>query len=184
MLLGVVREAVKGGLDGGAEPKLSVGAYPAEITAPRASFVTLTLGGKLRGCIGSLQARLPLALDVAHNAFRAAFKDLRFQPVTTAEFSNLHAAVSVLTAPVELDFDSEASLVALLRAGVDGVILAEGNRRGTFLPDVWETLPKPQQFLRRLKHKAGLPDDYWSPTLKAWRYTTEAFSEPINHAIH
>ena len=184
ILLNVARDSIKGGLETNAQPHLAVSGFPAELTAPRASFVTLTKDGNLRGCIGSLVARQPLVQDVAGNAFRAAFKDPRFPPVGAADLASLDAAVSVLSAPVELEFDSEHGLVGLLRAGVDGVILAEGSHRGTFLPDVWNTIPNPEAFLRRLKGKAGLPEAYWSQTLKAWRYTTETFSEPVNHAIH
>jgi AmmeMemoRadiSam system protein B/AmmeMemoRadiSam system protein A len=180
-LLDVVREAITGGLGENQEPQISVSGYSDDLLAPRATFVTLTKSGKLRGCIGSLVARQPLVVDVAHNAFRAAFKDPRFPPVSARDLTEMTATISVLSPATEIAFDSESSLLAMLRPGVDGVILAEGERRGTFLPDVWETRPNPVDFLNRLKGKAGLPGDYWSETLKAWRYTTEIFSEPVNH---
>lgn len=184
ILMNVVRDSIKGGLENAGPPDVVLSGLSAELTAPRASFVTFTKDGNLRGCIGSLVARQPLVTDVAGNAFRAAFKDPRFPPMTASDLPSLDAAVSVLSAPTELNFDSEDTLVGLLRVGVDGVILAEGSQRGTFLPDVWDTIPNPEAFLRRLKGKAGLPEAYWSQTLKAWRYTTETFSESVNHAIH
>ena len=183
-LLDVARESIRAGVDNRAEPRPSVSGYSDDLLAPRATFVTLTKAEKLRGCIGSLVARQPLAVDVAHNAYRAAFKDPRFPPVTADDLPDLDAAISVLSPPVELEFHSESDLLTMLRPGVDGVILADGQRRGTFLPDVWETLPQPVDFLKRLKGKAGFSADYWSETLKAWRYTTESFSEPVNHAVH
>ena len=183
-LLDVVREAITGGLEKNQEPQISVSGFSDDLLAPRATFVTLTKSDKLRGCIGSLVARQPMAVDVAHNAFRAAFKDPRFPPVSADDLAEMTAAISVLSPATEMVFDSEASLLAMLRPGVDGVILAEGDRRGTFLPDVWETLPNPVDFLNRLKGKAGLPGEYWSDTIRAWRYTTETFSEPVNHKQH
>jgi len=183
-LLDVVREAITGGLKKNQEPQISVSGFSDDLLARRATFVTLTKSDKLRGCIGSLVARQPMAVDVAHNAFRAAFKDPRFPPVSADDLAEMTAAISVLSPATEMVFDSEASLLAMLRPGVDGVILAEGDRRGTFLPDVWETLPNPVDFLNRLKGKAELPGDYWSDTIKAWRYTTETFSEPVNHKQH
>ena len=183
-LLDVARKAIRGGVENRAEPRPSVSGYSDDLLAPRATFVTLTKAEKLRACIGSLVASQPLIVDVAHNAYRAAFKDPRFAPVTAEDLADLDAAISVLSPPVELEFRSESDLLAMLRPGVDGVILAAGQRRGTFLPDVWETLPEPADFLKRLKAKAGLSEDYWSETLKVWRYTTESFSEPVNHAVH
>jgi AmmeMemoRadiSam system protein B/AmmeMemoRadiSam system protein A len=183
-LLEVARETITGGLENKQEPQISVSGFSDDLLAPRATFVTLTKSDKLRGCIGSLVARQPLAVDVAHNAFRAAFKDPRFPPVSADDLEEMTAAISVLSPPTEMDFESEDSLLAMLRPGVDGVILAVGDRRGTFLPDVWETLPNPVDFLNRLKGKAGLPGDFWSNTVKAWRYTTETFSEPVNHKQH
>lgn len=138
--------------------------------APGASFVTLTRSGALRGCVGSLEAHRPLARDVAHNAFAAAFHDLRFAPLVRDELAELEVRVSVLGPLERLAPTSEAELLAALRPGVDGLVLAEGARRATFLPAVWDQLPEPRRFLEALRCKAGLPPDYWSGTLEVHRY--------------
>jgi len=148
--------------------------YPEPLRARRASFVTLHVEGALRGCIGTLEARAPLVEDVAENARAAAFRDPRFPVLRHAELSCLDVHISVLGRPETLRFESERDLISQLRPGVDGLILEESGRRGTFLPSVWEQLPQPAEFLRQLKRKAGLPADYWSGTVQISRYTTES----------
>lgn len=150
---------------------------PAALKTVQATFVTLTIGGHLRGCIGMLEAVYPLFKDVAQNAFSAAFRDPRFPPLSEEELPNLKIEISLLTPPVPLPVKSEADLLSKMRPGVDGLILEEGFRRGTFLPAVWEELPDPHEFLLHLKLKAGLPADYWSGTLRVSRYTARKISE-------
>ncbi len=133
---------------------------PAILAADGACFVTLKQDGELRGCIGSLEARRPLARDIAYNAWAAARHDPRFTPVVPAELPRLRVSVSVLTPPEPLPFDDEEDLLRRLRPGVDGLILAHARGRGTFLPEVWAELPDPRRFLAHLKRKAGLPPDH------------------------
>ena len=121
-----------------------------------ASFVTLTKDGALRGCIGSLQAAQPLAIDVASNAIGAAFRDPRFPPVTPDEWREVRVEVSLLSAPKAMFFADEADLLRQVEPGLDGIILESGGRRATFLPQVWETLPGKQAFFNELMRKAGL----------------------------
>lgn len=147
--------------------------YPEALGQHRATFVTLTLGGELRGCIGVLEARDPLVVDVAHNAYSAAFSDPRFTPLTGAELSRLEIKISVLTPPVPINFETEPDLLRQLRPGVDGLILEDGLHRGTFLPAVWQSLPNPRDFLCHLKIKAGLAPGYWSNSLRIARYRAE-----------
>lgn len=172
-LLELARASVRKGLCG-ETLAVRAEAYPPTLRAPRASFVTLKVEGRLRGCVGSLEARLPLVVDVVRNAHAAAFRDPRFPALTWPEFERLDIHLSLLTPPEPLAVGCEEELLALLRPGVDGLVLSEGARRGTFLPSVWEELPEPHEFLRHLKLKAGLPADYWSPTLRIERYTTES----------
>ena len=141
----------------------------------RATFVTLTIGGQLRGCIGMLEACRPLAEDVACNARSAAFDDPRFMPLTSEEFEQVDIHISVLFPPEEMTFSSEEDLLSQLRPGVDGLILKEGGRRGTFLPSVWEELSKKEDFLMHLKRKAGFSEAYWSDAVQVFRYTAEYF---------
>jgi hypothetical protein len=144
---------------------------------PGASFVTLRRAGDLRGCIGSLQPRRSLREDVRANAIAAAFDDPRFAPLTAAEYADIDVEVSLLLAAAPLPVASEADLHAQLRAGIDGLILELGARRSTFLPQVWEMLPHPREFVAELKRKAGLARGFWSDELRFSRYTVEKFSE-------
>lgn len=150
-------------------------ARPAWLDEPAATFVTLTLHGQLRGCIGSLEARRPLYDDVTRNAHAAAFGDPRFPPLAADEFPGIDIEVSVLTAPQPLEFSSEADALRRLRPGIDGVILQCGSRRATLLPQVWEQLPEPREFMRHLKLKAGLPADLAAEGMKLAVYQVERF---------
>ena len=119
-----------------------------------------------------------MASDVAENACKAAFTDKRFGALKKDEFRQhqITLSISVLSPAVEMNFTDENNLVSQLRPHKDGVILEDKDARGVFLPVVWEGLPDPQKFLTQLKLKAGFAEDYWSPTIKAWRYVTESVS--------
>ena len=149
----------------------------AALEAAGACFVTLHLHGALHGCIGTLKAQRPLGLDVRHNAAAAAFRDPRFQPLVESELDALSIEVSVLSEPERLDVSSEAQLLERLVPGVDGLILDCDGKRATFLPQVWEMLSEPREFLAKLRAKAGMPADFWSPSLKVYRYTVNRWSE-------
>jgi len=143
-----------------------------------ASFVTLRIGGNLRGCIGSLVAYQPLKDDVRQNARAAAFEDPRFYPLSVKEFEQVHIEVSVLSAPEPMAFSSRDEALEKLRPGVDGVILTAGRRRATFLPQVWDELPDREEFISHLLMKAGLPPTFWDDSVRIERYTVAAFEEP------
>lgn len=147
------------------------------LTEPGATFVTLRQGGLLRGCVGTLHAYRPLLDDVRANARAAAFSDTRFPPLTREEFTAVDFEVSLLSTPEPVSVASEAEAVAILRPGIDGVILEYRGHRSTFLPQVWEQLPDPYQFLAHLKHKAGLSPTFWHPELRLWRYTVTKWEE-------
>ena len=152
---------------------INLGTVSAKLQQPRACFVTLDAHGKLRGCIGTLQAYQPFLLDVAHNAFNAAMQDPRFGPVTATELPHITLDISVLSKPTPINVTSEADLLQKLRPGIDGLILSDRGHRATFLPSVWEQLPDPHDFVTHLKSKAGWSTDYWSDALKVEIYTTE-----------
>lgn len=177
MLLKVARQSIHFGLHEQRPLQVDTTDYPESLRPVRATFVTLQQGGQLRGCIGTLEARSPLVQDVADHAFAAAFEDPRFLPVKKEELPELHIHISVLSPSEPLQFGSEEELLAQLRPGVDGLILHLGQRRATFLPAVWTSLPDPYTFLAQLKQKAGLPIDFWSDELQVERYTTESFGE-------
>lgn len=137
---------------------------------PGATFVTLTRQGELRGCVGSVRAYRPLGDDVRANAYASAFHDTRFPPLSREEYPEIAVEVSLLSAPEPLEVRDEEDALARLRPGVDGVIFEHRDCRSTFLPQVWEHLPDPRDFLRHLKVKAGLPRGFWSPEVRLWRY--------------
>lgn len=141
-----------------------------ELLEAGATFVTLMQGAQLRGCMGSLEAHRPLVQDVAHNALAAAFRDPRFPPLPPGEFLSTRIEVSLLSAPEDFPVTDEQDCLAKLRPGIDGLILTHGMHRATFLPQVWESLPAPDDFLRQLKLKAGLPADFWDEDLRLARY--------------
>jgi uncharacterized protein len=173
LLLEIARNSIQQGLLTGKALPIDLIEYPENIQERMASFVTLSLHQELRGCIGVLEAIRPLAIDVAENAFAAAFRDSRFPVVTIQEFKDLEIHLSLLTPAEPVVFNSEEELISLLNPGIDGLILEEGRRRGTFLPSVWEALPRPEEFLQHLKQKAGLSADYWSDEIRMFRYRTE-----------
>lgn len=149
---------------------------PSYLQQHGASFVTLEIKRQLRGCIGTIEAYRPLGEDLIENAAAAALHDPRFPPLSATEYPETTIKLSILTTPEPMQFDSEIDLLRQLLPGMDGLILSEGARRGTFLPSVWEQLPNPADFLNHLKQKAGLSIDYWSDTLQVERYRTEQFS--------
>ena len=146
----------------------------------RASFVTLTQNGELRGCIGSLEAHRPLGEDVRHNARAAALGDPRFAPLAEAELAGTRVEVSLLSTPKQLAFADHADLIAQLRPGKDGLILESGGARGTFLPQVWENLPEPEQFVAELKRKAGLSPGVSTAKCRIQRYHVLKWKESDN----
>ena len=181
ILLDIARRSIENGYLKGHPLSIDIRDYPPELRVPRATFVTLEKHHQLRGCIGMLEAVLPLVEDVAENAFSAAFKDPRFPPVERNEIPELDIFISILSEPKAMTFESEADLLQQIRPGIDGLILVENGYKGTFLPSVWESLPDKVQFLRHLKNKAGLPAYYWSDSIKVYRYTTESFGDTGVH---
>ena len=178
VLLDLAKLSLEHGLREGRAVLVAAAEMPAELAAEGASFVTLEGAGDLRGCIGSAQAWRALATDVAENAYRAGFEDPRFAPVTRDEMAGLDLSVSVLSPPARFSVDSEAELIATLTPGVDGLILREGEQSGLFLPQVWEKLPAPVDFIHRLKLKAGFAPDHWSEAMEVWRFTSASVQRP------
>jgi AmmeMemoRadiSam system protein A len=140
---------------------------------PRASFVTLTIDGELRGCCGTLEPVRPLLLDVWINAQASAFRDPRFPPLSAREWGWSSLEVSLLTPCEPMAVSTEQQLLLELVPGRDGLVLEWRGRRATFLPKVWEHATGPHDFLRRLKEKAGLRADFWAEDVRVWRYETE-----------
>jgi AmmeMemoRadiSam system protein A len=174
VLLEVARKSIECGVESGQALEVDPDDYSPELRREAATFVTLHRCNQLRGCVGTLVASRPLVADVAHSAFRAAFRDGRFPALNSAELDGLDVHISVLSPLEPLSSPDEASLLEQIRPGVDGLVLRDGPRQGTFLPAVWERVPDPMEFLRELKIKAGLPVDAWSADWDVLRYTVES----------
>lgn len=171
-LLDLARRSVAHAARTGEPLPIDLSRLPPALTHLGASFVTLhrQRDEALRGCIGTIEARRPLALDVAENAAAAALRDTRFAPVDPDEVEGLDVSVSILEPTERLAVASEAELLRVLRPRVDGLVLTDGRYRGVFLPAVWEDLPDPQEFVDALRRKAGMPRGHWSPTLVVERF--------------
>jgi AmmeMemoRadiSam system protein A len=177
-LLKLARETISSQVGGRGMPDIDMDAVSEDLRREAACFVTLTKHGQLRGCIGSLEARQPLLLDVRDNAVGAAFRDPRFPPVSAEELDDLHVEISVLSHPEPLSYNGPGDLIAKLRPGIDGVVIERGWNRATFLPQVWEKLSDPREFLQHLCLKAYLPADaYKRPGLDVYTYQVEMFEE-------
>ena len=177
-LLAAARSSLAFGVENGRAPQASLapGLSPS-LAAMRASFVTLKIGDRLRGCVGSVAARRPLLLDVAANAYKAGFADPRFGPLTREELAELTLDIAVLSTPRPVRFTDEADLVRQVQPDVDGLIVEQGDHRSLFLPSVWERFARPEAFLEHLKRKAGLAPGHWSDEVRVFRYTAERFGE-------
>jgi len=176
-LLDIARQSIVLGLDSGTALRLDVTQLDANLRVDSAVFITLTLAGALRGCIGSLQPSAPLAQAVANSAFGAAFRDRRFAQVQAGEIENLRIEVSVLSAMELITVNSRQSLLDKLQPGVDGLLMEDQGYRSTFLPQVWGKISTPNEFVGELMQKAGLAAEHWSSTIRFYRYHSTTFGE-------
>ena len=180
LLLRLAREAIERGVKGEKLYPLDEQALPPQLREKGSSFITLTLHGELRGCIGALDAYQSLAEDVREHAVAAALKDPRFPAVRKEELDGIQIEISRLTRPVPLDYKDANDLVSKLRPHVDGVILRDKatGRHGTFLPQVWEKISDPVEFLNSLCYKMGMSEHVWrSRQLEVLTYEVEEFHE-------
>lgn len=176
-LLQIARSSIEHGIRYREPLPIDGASLSGALAEPRATFTTLRLEGELRGCCGTLEAERPLAADVAHSAFQAAFRDPRFAPLRQAEVAAVRLEVAVLSPPETLVVTDEEDLVDQLQPGIDGLVILAGGRRATFLPKVWESLPEPHKFLAALKLKCGLLEDDWSEHFEFQRYRTTTYAE-------
>lgn len=178
ILLEVARGSITNAVHRLAPPSLSLSDFPESLQVDGASFVTLFLENRLRGCIGTLNAYQPLVMDVSEHAVAAALEDYRFRPVVENEIPDLVIEISRLTSPSDISYTQPGELPALLQPGIDGVILRDGTRRATFLPQVWQSLPEPEEFLNHLCQKMGAAPDLWrNKVLHVSVYQVEEFRE-------
>jgi AmmeMemoRadiSam system protein A len=177
-LLDLARHALEDGVRGQKLAPLDLPSLSPRLQACGASFVTLKINGNLRGCIGVLEPCQALVEDVREHAIAAALQDFRFPVVCPEELPLIKLEISRLTVPLALEYCSPADLLANLRSGIDGVVLRDGPRRATFLPQVWEKLPDPADFLDSLCYKLGVAPDLWRKKhLDVLVYQVEEFHE-------
>ena len=178
ILLKIARTAIQNALEGYPNKPIPVGKLTERLKEPGATFVTLTKNGELRGCIGTLEPYLPLYEDVREHAIAAALNDYRFPPVQPSELPLINIEISRLTPPQPLSYENPEELVRKLRPNIDGVVLQDGMQKATFLPQVWEKLPQPEEFLNHLCIKMGAPMDLWRrKKLQVFTYQVEEFHE-------
>lgn len=177
-LLSLARQALQAAVNVQPSPHLDYSSLPLVFAEPGATFVTLTRFGQLRGCIGALEPYQPLAADVCEHAAAAALQDYRFRPVQLEELPDIRIEISRLTTPSPVSYLDPQDLLRQLRPGLDGVVLREGFRRATFLPQVWEKIPDSEEFLSHLCNKMGaLPDLWRKKKLEVLVYQVEEFQE-------
>jgi AmmeMemoRadiSam system protein A len=178
ILLSLAREALEKSVQGQVLPEISLKDFPPVLQRNGASFVTLTKNKRLRGCIGTLEAYQPLAIDVQEHAMAAALQDPRFTRVQPVELFDIDIEVSVLTPRQALSYDDPQDLIQKLRPKIDGVVLQDGFSKATFLPQVWDQLEKPEDFLSHLCAKMGAPSDLWRrKLLDVYIYQVQEFHE-------
>lgn len=177
-LIQIARDGIAAAAKGEAPPEISLQELSDHLRQQGASFVTLTMNGKLRGCIGALRATQPLALDVQEHAIVAATQDYRFPAVRPDEVSHIEIEISRLSPLAQLDYANPEELVQLLKPGTDGVMMMDGFQRATFLPQVWEKIADPEEFLNQLCVKMGTHPDCWRKRhLDVYIYQVEEFKE-------
>lgn len=178
ILLNIAREALIHAVHGHLLPDVDLDTLPPSLSQDGASFVTLTISGRLRGCIGTLEAYQPLAQDVQEHAVAAGLYDPRFPQVTPDEIPEISIEVSVLTPRQPLSYEKPQELLEKIKVGVDGVVFVDGYRKATFLPQVWDKLPEPAQFFSHLCLKMGSPADLWrEKKLDVYTYQVQEFHE-------
>ncbi|TVR78154.1 MAG: AmmeMemoRadiSam system protein B [Rhodospirillales bacterium] len=182
-LLHVAAASIRNGFAYGRPLDVSRLSHAPDLSAPGACFVTLRHYGALRGCVGSARAHRSLLEDVAANAFATAFTDSRFAGLHPRECGGLTLQVSVLGPAEPVEVERERDLLRLLRPGIDGLIITCEGCHALFLPQVWDVLREPVDFVRQLKVKAGLDPGYWSVDFQVWRFvaasiSSESLSEP------
>jgi len=177
-LLKVARKTIEAALFGEESKESAEEGSSKKLLERRGTFVTLTMEGRLRGCIGHIIPHETILEGIRINALNAAFRDPRFRPLTREEWKRVKIEISVLTDPRELPYKDAQDLLEKLRPGVDGVIIKKGYHQATFLPQVWEQLPDKKEFLTHLCMKAGLDGDAWKKgDLEVSTYQVQAFEE-------
>jgi AmmeMemoRadiSam system protein A len=176
VLLDIAEDAIVDGLHDRPPAAPPVSALPRSLQEPRGIFVTLTVGGKLNGCIGTITGTEPLGHGVARHAWSAAFADPRLPSLRRDDYERLRIELSLLSPLSPVSAASRVDLLATLRPGLEGLVIAAGARQAVFLPSVWEQLPDPDDFLDHLQAKAGMPPRWWPPGMRGYRFTAQKFA--------
>ncbi len=177
-LLRVARQAITSAVVANKILPIELKEYSQHLLEISSSFVTLTIKGALRGCVGAIEAQSPLVVDVRDHAISAALHDYRFPPLRVDEIPEVSIEISRLTPPEPLFYEHAADLPKRIRSGVDGIVLRRGRDRATFLPQVWDKIPEPEDFISQLCLKMGLPANTWRDEIfVVSTYQVEEFHE-------
>ncbi len=177
LLCTLARNAIDHQLEYGSEIAVDVASHSEALRKKAACFVTLKNQGQLRGCVGTINATRPLVSSIAGNAVSAAFRDSRFTPLVREELDQLSISISVLSDLEKVPYRDEAELLKKIRPGIDGLVLGAPPQSGTFLPEVWETLPEPEDFLAHLKIKAGITCQLYGQKQTVRRFSSIHWSD-------
>jgi AmmeMemoRadiSam system protein A len=178
ILLKLARQSIEWAVRGQSHPPLQIAEFTPNLKVNAACFVTLTKAGQLRGCIGALEASMPLVEDVYEHAAAAALEDYRFPQVAESELSEIQIGISRLTNPQPLNYSTQEDLLSKLHPGLDGVVIKDGRKRATFLPQVWEQVKSKEEFMDHLCYKMGVARDIWrNKHLEVLIYNVDEFHE-------
>lgn len=177
-LLSAARQAIECTLEGRPLPEINLNFLSENLSKPGASFVTLTKFAILRGCVGTLEAKIPLLEDVRQHAIAAAFQDFRFPPVQKSELIDIRIEISRLSTPQLVQYHNSEELLGQIDQGKDGILIMDGISRATFLPQVWKKFSDKTDFMKHLCVKMGVEPDYWRhANLCIYKYQVEIFEE-------
>ena len=179
VLFDLATRSIDAGLAGRSAPRVETDELPHALRAPRGVFVTVDVDHQLNGCIGAIEPDEPLGAAVARLAWESAFADPRLPPLRADQRDRVTVQLSLLTEPQPIDATSEQRVIDQLRPGVDGLVLAAGARRATYLPSVWKALPDARSFVRELERKAGLRAGEWPPRMQAATYQSESYERAL-----
>ena len=176
-LIDIANLSIDNELSNASAAQINCADYQGILLEPLGTFVTLTKDTHLRGCMGCLETQDALVKSVSKCAVNAAFRDPRFTKLTKDERPLIKIEISILSKMMPMSVDSRQSLVDQIKPGEDGLLLEYGDHRATFLPQVWQQLPDPALFVENLLLKAGLAREFWSESIKCYRYGSYSFYE-------
>ena len=182
-LLRIAKQSLIEGVQHGCQSNIDPNSFSESLQKNVATFVTLHIKGNLRGCTGSIAANRSIAEDVAASAFTAGFKDPRFEPLTEMELGQLDISISALSPFETMSFVDQADVLRQMKPHAHGYLLKFADKRGLLLPSVWKSISDKAEFLKQLKHKAGLKSDFWDPGIQIQRFSATSFAAHFDEIV-